>query len=209
MNAPVLEEVLAGRAPGVLSLTVDQYHRMIELGILREGEATELIDGILVRKDRSDTGGNPMAHGPRHSLVLKRLLRQLQPVASHGYHLHPQLPVTLADMQEPEPDLAVVRGQAEDFLDRHPRSSDLLASIEVSDTTLDYDRTTKQRLYAQAGIVLYWIVNIPEGQIEVYERPIPAEGRYAVRKDFGRGQLVRLEIGNAAIEVPVDQVIPR
>jgi hypothetical protein len=59
MNTPLLEQVVAGRAPGVLPLTIDQYYRMIAAGILREGEPTELIDGILVRKDRSDRGGNP------------------------------------------------------------------------------------------------------------------------------------------------------
>ncbi len=167
MNAPLLEQVVAGRAPEVVPLTVEQYHRMLAEGILREGEPTELIDGILVRKDRSDRGGNPMAHGPRHALTLKRLDRLLRPAEACGYHLHLQLPVTLAGIQEPEPDVAVVRGSPEDYQGRHPGPQDIGAHIEVSDSTLDYDRTTKQRLDATAGIGLYWIINLPESQIEV------------------------------------------
>src|SRR5439155_22723834 len=120
MSSLLLEEVIAGRAPAVLPFTVDQYHRMIESGILREGEPTELIDGILVRKDRSDRGGTAMAHGPRHALTLKRAERLLRCVDPFGWHLHVQLPVTLSATQEPEPDLAVVKGRPEDYLERHP-----------------------------------------------------------------------------------------
>src|SRR5262249_19419902 len=101
MNVPLLEQVVAGRAPEVLPFTVDQYHQMTASGIWREGEPTELIDGILVRKDRSDRGENPMVHGPRHSLTLKRVERLLRPVEASGCHLHIQLPVTLAGIQEP------------------------------------------------------------------------------------------------------------
>src|SRR5205823_4838937 len=131
--------------------------------------------------DRSDRGGSPTSHGPRHSLTLKRLQRLVRPAEVHGCHLHSQLPVTLSPTQEPEPDLAVVRGRAEDFDDHHPGPADVVVMIEVSDSTLDYDRTTKQRLYAEAGIALYWIVNVPDGQIEVYERPDPVAGRYVTR----------------------------
>jgi Uma2 family endonuclease len=199
---------VAGRAPDIVALTVEQYHRMIEQGILPEGEPTELIDGLLVRKDRSDEGGGPMAHGPRHSLTLKRLERLLRAVEGHGCHLHPQLPVTLAATQEPEPDLAVVRGAPEDFLAHHPGPADVLAVIEVSDSTLEYDRTTKQRLYAVAGIGVYWVVNLPEGHVEVYQQPGPATGRYAVRTDFRPGQVVRLPLGAAFTEVAVSDILP-
>jgi Uma2 family endonuclease len=209
MSVSLLQQVVAGRAPEVLPLTVEQYHRMIALGILREGEPTELIDGVLVRKDRSDRGGNPLAHGPRHSLTLKRLERLLRPVEACGCHLHLQLPVTLAGIQEPEPDLAVVRGSPEDYQGRHPGPQDLVAVIEVADSTLDYDRTTKQRLYAAAGISPYWIINLPEGQIEVYDQPLPQEGRYAVRTAYQPGQTVPLRIAAAPpVEVAVAQVLP-
>ncbi len=209
MSVTVLEQVVAGRSPGVVPLTIDQYHRMIELAILREGEPTELIDGILVRKDRSDSGGSPMAHGPRHALSVKRLERMLRPVEDWGYHLHVQLPVTLATIQEPEPDLAVVGGRPEDYQARHPGPGDILALMEVSDSTLDYDRTTKQRVYAAAGIRQYWIVNLPDHCLEVYEQPVPAEGRYAAKMDYQSGQVLRLVVSpTQQLEVPVSQVLP-
>ncbi|HEX5269581.1 MAG TPA: Uma2 family endonuclease [Gemmataceae bacterium] len=208
MSAPVLGEVVAGRAPDVLSLTVDQYHRMIEQGILREGAPTELIDGILVRKDRSDQGGDPMSHGPRHALTIKRLERLLRPVESQGRHLHVQLPITLAPTEEPEPDLAVVRGDPEDFRNRHPGPADVVAVIEVSDSTLEYDRTTKQRLYAQAGIAVYWVINLRDGQVEIYDQPDAAAGRYRARADHTPGRAVTLAVGAAPLNVAVNDILP-
>jgi hypothetical protein len=209
MSIPLLEQVVMGRAPSLLPITVDQYHRMIESGILREGDPTELIDGVLVRKDHSDRGGNPMAHGPRHALTLKRSQRAQRAVEDFDAHLHVQLPVTLSALQEPEPDLAVVRGRPEDYQTRHPGPEDIRALLEVSDTTLEYDRTTKQRLYAAAGVGVYWILNLPENQIEVYEQPLPGEGRYAVRTDFRSGQVVRLVLGSGQqIDVAVEQLLP-
>ncbi|HEV3081564.1 MAG TPA: Uma2 family endonuclease [Gemmataceae bacterium] len=209
MSSLLLEQVVAGRAPAVFPLTVDQYHRMIESGILKEGEPTELIDGILVRKDRSDRGGTPMAHGPRHALTVKRADRLLRSVDAFGWHLHVQLPVTLSALQEPEPDLAVVKGRPEDYLERHPGPKEIGLLVEVSDSSLEYDRTTKQRLYAAVGIVLYWIINLVEHQVEVYEQPLAAEGRYALRTDFHRGQGLRLTLSaQQPIEFAVADILP-
>src|ERR1700730_13905121 len=111
----IVEQMESGQAPNVVPLTVDQYHRMIAQGILREGDSIELIDGILVRKDRADKGGEAMAHGPRHAFSVKQLQRLFRKVEERGYHLHSQLPVTLGGIQEPEPDLALVRGREEDY----------------------------------------------------------------------------------------------
>jgi len=208
MSDSVLEQVVAGRAPEVLPLTVDQYHSMIAAGILREGQPTELIDGVLVRRDRSDRGGDSMAHGPRHSLTLKRTERQLRAVEAYGFHLHVQLPVTLGAIQEPEPDVSVVRGKAEDYLERHPGQADILALVEVSDSTLEYDRTTKQRLFAAAGIGTYLIVNLPDERIEVYQQPLVSEGRYAARTDYVAGQTLRLVLSpTQQVEFQVSHVL--
>jgi hypothetical protein len=209
MNESVLEQVVAGRAPAILPLTVEQYQRMIASGILREGQPTELIDGVLVRKDRSDRGDNPMSQGPRHSLTIKRTERQLRGVEDMGWHLHVQLPVTLGAIQEPEPDISVVRGRVEEYLTRHPGVADILAAVEVSDSTLDYDQTTKQRLYATASIPLYWIVNIPNDRIEVYEQPLADEGRYSTRTDYPRGQTVSLRLSETNLLcIVVADVLP-
>lgn len=208
MSPLVLTEIVAGRAPAVLPLTVDQYHRMIAQGILREGEAGELLDGVLVHKNRSDRGGAPMSHGPRHALSVKLLPRALCEVERLGHHLQTQLPVTLGPTQEPEPDGALIRGQPEDYLTRHPGPGDILAVIEVADSSLEHDRTTKHRLYAASSIPYYWIVNIPDSQIEVHEQPDPDGGRYTQRRNVRAGESLVLESGGVRVEVAARDLLP-
>ena len=111
MDVSVLEQVVATHVPMVQRLNVPQFHRMLEQGILREGEPVELIDGLLIRKDRSDRGGDPMVHGPLHAFVITRLQRLGLRLGGLGCHLRCQLPVTLSDLLEPEPDAAIVRGE--------------------------------------------------------------------------------------------------
>lgn len=180
MSTTLLDELRSGTAPPLVAITVEQYHLMIRDGILPEGDPIELIDGLLVRKDRSARGENLMSHNPRHALLVKRLQRLFIPVCeSPGCHVQIQLPVTLNSINCPEPDLAVVRGSEEDYADRHPGPADLSLVIEIADSSVGTDRSTKQRLYATAGIPLYWLVNLPESQVEVYEQPDPASGKYA------------------------------
>jgi hypothetical protein len=91
-------------------ITADQYHEMIERGIVPEGSATELLDGMIVYKDRSDSPENPMTHGPRHRLAVW-LLTQLAPqIDSEHRHFQSQLPIHLSTVDEPEPDGAVIVG---------------------------------------------------------------------------------------------------
>ena len=82
---------------------------------------------------------------------MQRLQRPFRKVEDWGYHLHSQLPVTLGATQEPEPDLAIVRGRPEDYVDHHPQAADIVAIMEVADSSLAYDRTTKLAIYAGAG----------------------------------------------------------
>jgi hypothetical protein len=205
----ILDRLRPGDAPMIVPLSAVQYHQMIAQGILREGEAIELIDGLLIRKDRADRGGDPMSHGPRHAAGVKRLLRPFRRVEELGYHLHSQLPVTLGDNQEPEPDLAVVRGQAEDYDRRRPAATDIAAIMEVSDSSLSFDRTTKLRIYANASIPIYVIVNLVDGQIEMYQGPAAENGSYAVRTDYHAGQFVRIALAvDLEIEISVADLFP-
>jgi len=210
MSGTLLEELAAGESPPLVPLTVAQYHEMIRTGILADGAPIELIDGFLVWKDRSSLGGDPMSHDPRHASAIKRLQRLERRLDPARYHLQLQLPVTLTHADEPEPDVAVVQGPADAFDDRHPGPADLFALVEVADSSLRYDRTTKQRKYARAGIGQYVIVNLPEERLELYTEPLPAEGRYARRTDYVAGQNVSLTLGaGESIEIPVAEVLPR
>ena len=132
-----------------------------------------------------------MNHDPRHALLIKRLQRVLTlPCESARCHVQIQLPVTLNTINAPEPDIAIVRGTEENYADRHPGPADLPLVIEVALSSLSIDRTTKQRLYATAGIPQYWLVNIPESQIEVYEHPDASAGKYALKTAYGPGQTI-------------------
>ncbi len=209
MIATIIKEMTTGEAPPFVPITVYQYHHMIATGILNEGDQIELIDGILVRKDRSKRGGDPVTHYPRHATCLALLERALRVVEQHGYFVRTQLPVTLNGTREPEPDIAVVRGQLADYEQRHPAAGDVAAVIEVSDSSLSYDRTTKQRLYASAGIPTYWIVNLVDNQIEVYEEPQAVQGKYTRTNEYKKGQTVTLELDSGPkATVPVSSVLP-
>ena len=181
--------------PPLVPITVTQFQQMIQKGILREGDPIELIDGLLVRKDRSARGENLMGHNPRHALLVSRLMRLLAPLSQFaGYYLRIQLPVVLTDINAPEPDIAVVCGTEEDYTDRHPGSDDLPLVIEVADSSVATDRSTKQRLYALAEIPRYWLINIPESQVEVYEQPDTLSGQYARCTRFTSGQTLVLNL---------------
>ena len=173
-------ELRSGTAPPFLPITVDQFQQMIEQGILKEGDPVELIDGVMVRKDRSISDESFMGHHPRHALLILRLQRLLRGICeSAGWHLRIQLPVRLNDNNAPEPDIAVARGSEEEYADRHPGPEDLVLVIEVAGSSLGTDRTTKQRLYATAGIPRYWIANLTLSQMEFLEQPDSATNQYA------------------------------
>ena len=204
MPTSLFDEVRSGTAPPLVPITVDQFHLMIRNGILLDGDPIELIDGLMVRKDRSARGESLMRHNPRQALLVSRLQRCLTlPSASAGWYLRIQLPVTLNDISAPEPDIAVVRGTEENYADRHPGPADLPLVIEVADSSLGTDRSTKQRLYATAEIPTYWIVNIPDAQVEVYEQPDAASGKYLRRTICRAGQTVSFSLANQTIDIDV------
>jgi hypothetical protein len=205
----ILDQIVAGTAPSIVPLSVDQYHQMIAGGILREGDSIELIDGILIRKDRADKGGDPMSHGPRHAAGVCQIQEPFLPLRQQSYFCRVQLPVTLGGVQEPEPDVALVRGKPLDYVQRHPAPADIVSIMEVSDSSLTFDRTTKQRVYAMAVLPVYLILNLVENQLEVYQNPQPAEGKYAERAVYRLGQSVMVTLGpGLQVQVVVAEVMP-
>jgi Putative restriction endonuclease len=143
-------------------LSVSQYHAMLQAGIIDEDTQIELLEGILVAK---------MAKNPPHRISTKLIREALENITPEGWYVDSQEPITLVN-SEPEPDIVIVRGKTTDYRDRHPAASDVVLVIEVSDATLERDRTIKQRIYARAGIAIYWILNLRDQQLEVYTQPI-------------------------------------
>lgn len=210
MISPLLNEVVAGQAPELMTFSVEQYHRLTETGVLLEGSPVELIDGVIVRKDRRDQEGSLMNHGPNHAYVMSQLLQLLIPqIAADKFHVRCQLPVTLNDNTEPEPDLAIIQGTNENFIDHHPGPADLVAVMEVAYSSARFDRTTKQRIYASANIPVYWIVNLTDNRLEALSDPDPASGVYQSETVFHAGDVAELPLNTeAAVSVPLSNLLP-
>lgn len=160
-------------------LNVDQYHRMIEQGILEEGAPLELLDGRLLLKNRSAVGEDPVTLGNDHMWVVDTLVALNPKLAKLGCYLRGQQAVSLPPFSEPEPDGVIVLGDKDRYRRRRPTTDDVLCVIEVADSSLARDRTTKLRIYANAGVPVYILINLPDRVIEVYSSPIKGRGRYA------------------------------
>lgn len=206
MTTSMLEAAAAGRTE-VLRLTVEQFHEMLESGIVAEGCPVELADGFLVRKDRQDAEGDGRVHGPRHKSAVAFLTRLVERIQSLGCWLQVQLPIALSATSEPEPDGAIVVGRPEDYLDRHAGPGDVLAVIEVAGRSLPYDRGPKQELYASAGIPVYVIVDLRNDRVEVHEQP--ASVQYTRSVVHGPSETVRLALGpRGTLVVAVADLLP-
>ncbi len=182
--------------------SVDQYHRMADLGILTRKHRVTLLEGLLVRKM---TMHPPHAHAQEK--CYKRLLFLL---AVLGWTVRGEKPITLGG-SEPEPDVSVARGSDDDYAARHPRPADLGLLVEVADSSLRDDRVDSARFYAEAGIPVYWIVNLIDRQIEVLTRPSGpcAAPAYAHQQVFLPGQAVPVILDGVTVgHLAVDDLLP-
>ena len=149
--------------------TVDDYHTMVEAGVLTEDDRVELIDGEIVEM-------SPI--GSRHVACvggLDDILHERIPRGSAVINV--QSPIRLGEYREPQPDLSVLLPRPDRYADELPVAEDVLLVIEVSDTTLRYDRGVKLPMYAQAGIPESWLVDLPGGRIERHSEPVGGEYR--------------------------------
>jgi len=141
---------------------IDEWHRMGEAGIFPPEARMELIEGEILHM--APIGFNHAGHVNRLNRIFNRLVL---PHALVGV----QNPLQLGDLSEPEPDLVLLRPEANDYTTRHPNAADVLLVVEVSDSTLRFDRSQKRRLYATHHIPEYWIVNLIDNCLEVYRQP--------------------------------------
>jgi Uma2 family endonuclease len=180
--------------------SVATYQHLTQLGVLTEDDNVELIDGYVVMK---------MAHSPPHDNAVQKLSSRLFRLTPPGWQVRIQLATTLAN-SEPEPDAVLARGDETTFAARHPGPADIGLVVEVAATSLDFDRLDKGRIYAQAAIPTYWIINIVGRQIEVYTDPRPADPvpSYATRTDYKAGDSVPLLLdGQTVAQIPVNDLL--
>ncbi|MGA2501845.1 MAG: Uma2 family endonuclease [Tepidisphaeraceae bacterium] len=184
----------------IFRLSVQQYHGMIRGGLLTDDDPVELLEGVLVFK---------MPKNPRHRIALAKLQRALNGLVPAGFSVQLQEPITLAD-GEPEPDAAVIRGQPEDYADRHPGPTDTVLVIEVADTTLSRDRGIKLRSYARAAIRAYWIVNLVDRCVEVFTQPDSGKtGDYHETHIYGESETMDVFIGgNPQGVLTIAEILP-
>ena len=158
------ETGLLARHPWVVRrpLTVAEYHRMGEVGILTEDDRVELIEGQLIAM-------SPI--GSHHAGTTNTLTRVLVQMVGDRGVVAVGNPVRLDDLSEPQPDFAVLKPREDDYRRATPRADEVLLIIEVADSSLAYDRNVKRSLYARHGIPEFWIVNLTAGEVEVCHGP--------------------------------------
>ena len=181
-------------------LTLEQYEAMVEAGILTTRDRVHLINGLLVAK---------MTQNDLHATVDELCGHELERVIPPGWHLRGGKPIRIPGPErdsKPEPDRSVVRGQVRDYLRRTPAPNDIALVVEVSDTSLDDDRNQAE-IYGRSGIPSYWIINLVDGQIEVYSNPGPTG--YAALEILAPPHVLRVVIDGVEVgEIPVADILP-
>jgi Uma2 family endonuclease len=203
--APVMPPAgTGGGGPGwipsrIRRMTVEEYERMVDSGIIPSRNRFHLINGYVVEK---------MVHNPPHAISFQRSGRELDRVTPPGWHVRPALPVRIPGLDsEPEPDHCMVRGAIDDYLERHPGPADVALIVEVADSSLAEDRDYAANLYGPAGIPVCWIVDVRGRRVEVYTGPRP-QG-YAATEVFTEGQSVPLMIdGREVGRLAVADILP-
>jgi hypothetical protein len=196
----------------LVPITVEQYGLMMRNGIIAEGSPIELLDGMLVRKDRSAVGEDVVTIGNAHVFGVDSLADLRERVKPYGLIVRTQRPIQIPPHHEPEPDGAIVKGSRHTYEDLKPQPQDVTSVIEVADSSLLFDRTTKMAIYASALIPQYVIVNLVDGVVEAYARPARgADGAwtYGDRVVVPQDGVVRLHLGDAGtLDVQAAELLP-
>ena len=185
----------------IARFSVAQYQKMIESGALTDEDKVELLENYVVLK---------MPRNPPHDGTSNVIQDALAGVLPTGWCLRVQLTVALSDSR-PEPDFALCRGRARDYLARHPTPTDAGLLIEVANTSVIRDQQDKARIYARANIVCYWIINIDANRVEVHTQPSgPCDSpAYASVVNYLPGDAVPLVLDGVTVAtIPVSDLLP-
>jgi len=169
--------------------SVSDYYKMADAGILKPENKVELLNGEIVKM-------SPIKS--LHAAIVDFLDEEFKIALRKVVHCRNQNPIHIDNFSEPEPDLSLVKKRETRYRDRHPNPNEVFLVVEVSDSTLLKDQTIKKKLYAEANIPEYWIINIPESRVEVFKNP--KDGDYAKSEILTEGVL-RFEKFDFEIEV--------
>jgi len=157
-------------------ITADEYERMGEAGIFAQDARLELIEGEIYAM-------SPI--GSPHAACVDALTITFNEFLRRRFIVRVQNPIRLDDFSEPQPDVALVRWRDDFYRNAHPTPADVLLVVEVADATVETDRAVKMPLYAKAGVVEVWLVNLPEARVEIFSDL--AGGTYQNIKHVERG----------------------
>ncbi len=183
-----------GPQPMQLRFSVDEYYKMIELGLITDYEKAEIIEGELIKK---------MTIGDRHAAAVNALNRYFTKNVQDNVLVSIQNPLRMSDYNEPEPDIVLADLTKYDGK-RHPRPAEVILVVEVADASLKYDRNIKLPLYAAAGIPEVWIVNLQNDIVEVHQQP--SLDIYQVTRVFKRGETVASSV-MPDLRIDVDEIL--
>lgn len=175
--------------------TVAEYDRMGETGILTEDDRVELVEGEIIEM-------SPI--GERHAARVDALAELFHEQLQRRAIVRVQNPIQLGSFSEPQPDVVLLKRRDDFYRRAHPTADDVLLVVEVSDTTIEYDRQIKVPLYARAGIAEVWIVNLVDEQIEIYARP--ANDAYQSKREARRGETINSP-GAFNVTLAVDDIL--
>ena len=182
----------------IYRLTVRQVDQMTATGVIAEDDPLELIEGLLVTK---------MSRNRPHIVAGKKGLMVLSRIIPPGWHVAKEDPVVASDWSKPEPDLAIVRGAADDYLDRDVMAADVALAVEIAESSLSIDQNEMARVYASSGIPVYWIVNLVARQLEVYTNPAP--NKYQTSQILTAADEVSIVIeGREIAKINVAEILP-
>lgn len=174
------------------TFTVSDYYKMAETGIIKPDDRVELLNGEIITM-------SPIKSF--HAGIVNYFCRILNEKLKGKATILPQNPIHLDSKSEPEPDIAIAKFRSDDYRSHHPKAKELFLVIEVADSSLAIDRTVKAPLYAKAGILEYWIINIADKQIEVFKNI--KDGEYQEQLTFKEG---KLSCGSIEFDVLVGEV---
>jgi Uma2 family endonuclease len=176
--------------------TVDDYHRMVDAGILKEKDRVELIRGEVVEM-------SPI--GPPHNGSVIRALNTLVPLVGKRALVSSQGAVRLDQYDEPQPDIVLLRPSPDFYTSRHPAPQDIFLIIEIADSSLEYDQTVKADVYAITGVIEYWVADIPNDCVWAYSGI--QNDAYSVKQQFRRGVSIEPRL-LPGCQIPADTLLP-
>jgi Uma2 family endonuclease len=189
-------EKVVEQAPVARRFTVSEYYQMAEAGVFGPEERVELIEGEVLKM--SPKGIKHASSDTRADNCFRRRL-------GDRIVIRLQSPVRLSDLTEPEPDVVLALPHEKDYSDHHPAPSEILLVLEIAESSLRYDREVKSRIYAEAGIIQYCLLNLISRRLEDYRDP--EDGRYRTVHTYDENQSFTL-VAFPDIAVPVNELLP-